>query len=91
MTVAYNVYVGLGTCKLVYGAGLCSAIQGELIHASVHGGEGGGGRAHGWGWQGEVPLETVDLTHKTNMITTDGIECEVFLCQTTKVTKKNIS
>jgi len=43
MTVAYNVYVGLGTCKLVYGAGLCSAIQGELIHASVHGGEGGGG------------------------------------------------
>lgn len=40
VTVACNVYVGLGPCELVYGAGLCCAIQGELIHSSVHEGSG---------------------------------------------------
>ena len=86
VTVACNVYVGLGPWALrtlVYGAGLYSAIQGELIHASVHVGESP--------WVvvvGRCSLKNTGLTQKTNMITKDGIECEVFFCHNTKGTQK---
>jgi hypothetical protein len=57
VTDACNVYVGLGPCELWCRVQAC-VVQ-YRVNWFIR--QCAGGRAYGWGWQGEVPLETLDL------------------------------